>query len=717
MRIGNSVFTDPCAKRVRHLHHDPDNPSLANLKVSSKPNALAALKLQRGNSDLQHCWVYAARKFNCEYAQIRNYASCYISLPPTMEVRKVQDSSVLPICCFTPSASYRKYGGISQAVQARTGVNVPRKGDPTAGKNKEQLIADLVEYDARAAELSDVRLSPTAENEGHHITPHQDSTPHEALDSYMRTALQHLGDVDANIKLQLLLQYQTAEREAQARAAEREREAAEREAQRRHELEVLRLRGDALSARSDVQVIEVIPCKICGDKSSGIHYGVITCEGCKGFFRRSQQGKPIYSCSQQQSCEIDRSNRNRCQHCRLQKCLSLGMSRDAVKFGRMSKKQRDFLLAEVQKFQLQEQKAEVSSSQHNAAPRVEQPTSISPDLPYTIHNSLWTGHGRWDPYCLTRSCSVQRIPSMKDPFVLHSKVPEKSPTEALHRKSYFKEQQMNVEYARPGLFPNLESYCNVGLVTECVISATELELLKQNVVCAHQETCQFRQENLQSLRWDIFPPEALQSFQHKPMEQMWERCVCHVTNAIQYIVEFAKRLSGFMDLNPNDQIVLLKAGAMELLLIRMSRAFNCYNNTVLFEGKYAQLEHFSSLGCSDLTSAMFDFCHDLGTLHLSEHEMAFYSAMTLLDPGRPWLQEKQKVETLYRKLHLAFRHLLQRTHREGILSKLPHKEKLSSICQLHLEKLNIFRQMYPGIAWERFPALYKELFLSEPENE
>ncbi|KAM9316155.1 LOW QUALITY PROTEIN: uncharacterized protein PAF06_007132 [Gastrophryne carolinensis] len=196
--------------------------------------------------------------------------------------KRVQDSSVLPICCFTPSASYRKYGGISQAVQARTGANVPRKGDPTAGKNKEQLIADLVEYDARAAELSDVRLSPTAGNEGHHITPHQDSTPHEALDSYMRTALQHLGDVDANIKLQLLLQYQTAEREAQA--AEREAQAAEREAQRRHELEVLRLRGDALSTRSDVQGEEDKPIedpRAAGQREDAIRCWMKTAEASK----------------------------------------------------------------------------------------------------------------------------------------------------------------------------------------------------------------------------------------------------------------------------------------------------------------------------------------------------------------------------------------------------------------------------------------------------
>lgn len=93
--------------------------------------------------------------------------------------------------------------------------------------------------------------------------------------------------------------------------------------------------------------IEIIPCKVCGDKSSGVHYGVITCEGCKGFFRRSQSAIVNYQCARQKNCVVDRVNRNRCQYCRLQKCMALGMSRDAVKFGRMSKKQREKVEDEV----------------------------------------------------------------------------------------------------------------------------------------------------------------------------------------------------------------------------------------------------------------------------------------------------------------------------------------------------------------------------------
>ena len=71
-------------------------------------------------------------------------------------------------------------------------------------------------------------------------------------------------------------------------------------------------------------------CVVCGDKSSGWHYNVLACEGCKGFFRRSISRKMQYSCKFSNSCEIDLYMRKRCQACRLRKCYDRGMKSDCV---------------------------------------------------------------------------------------------------------------------------------------------------------------------------------------------------------------------------------------------------------------------------------------------------------------------------------------------------------------------------------------------------
>nr|ASL70600.1 nuclear receptor [Brachionus koreanus] len=84
--------------------------------------------------------------------------------------------------------------------------------------------------------------------------------------------------------------------------------------------------------RSDSAQGSVGLCKICGDRASGYHYGVASCEGCKGFFRRSIQKKMQYKCMKEGNCVIVLLNRNRCQHCRFKKCLEMGMSRECVRF-------------------------------------------------------------------------------------------------------------------------------------------------------------------------------------------------------------------------------------------------------------------------------------------------------------------------------------------------------------------------------------------------
>ncbi|KAG7456557.1 hypothetical protein MATL_G00237110 [Megalops atlanticus] len=78
----------------------------------------------------------------------------------------------------------------------------------------------------------------------------------------------------------------------------------------------------------------VVDCVVCGDKSSGKHYGVFTCEGCKSFFKRSIRRNLNYTCRSNRDCQIDQHHRNQCQYCRLKKCFRVGMRKEAVQRGR-----------------------------------------------------------------------------------------------------------------------------------------------------------------------------------------------------------------------------------------------------------------------------------------------------------------------------------------------------------------------------------------------
>lgn len=123
-----------------------------------------------------------------------------------------------------------------------------------------------------------------------------------------------------------------------------------------------------LKAELDSTTTSEESCPVCGDKVSGYHYGLLTCESCKvksmccnlvrvnhsicnknnasvyqvcpitckwivpvtlqGFFKRSVQNNKNYNCAEQQSCPMNLSQRKRCPFCRFQKCLAVGMKRE-----------------------------------------------------------------------------------------------------------------------------------------------------------------------------------------------------------------------------------------------------------------------------------------------------------------------------------------------------------------------------------------------------
>ncbi|XP_033751352.1 nuclear receptor subfamily 1 group D member 2-like isoform X1 [Pecten maximus] len=99
------------------------------------------------------------------------------------------------------------------------------------------------------------------------------------------------------------------------------------------------------------------PCRVCGEKASGFHYGANTCEACKGFFRRSivkvQNNKEQYKCIGEGKCNIKPGKRSACPLCRYKKCLEVGMSHEAIKTGRYTYEKRTRDTQEVKKLQQQ----------------------------------------------------------------------------------------------------------------------------------------------------------------------------------------------------------------------------------------------------------------------------------------------------------------------------------------------------------------------------
>lgn len=442
---------------------------------------------------------------------------------------------------------------------------------------------------------------------------------------------------------------------------------------------------------------------MCGDKSSGVHYGVITCEGCKGFFRRSQSTVVNYQCPRQKNCVVDRVNRNRCQYCRLQKCLLLGMSKDAVKFGRMSKKQREKVEDEVRYHRAQMKQQQAETSPDSSVFDNQQPSS-SDQLASSYTGGYSSYGGDMSPYTPS-GYGFTPTPHTMGGYDI-------SGTSDYVDSTTFDPRQTPI--GEP-----LTAAADSNNLVSPVVSSDPVqisEIWSKAIGDAHCRTSTFSGEHIADMLRKPQDSSKVAYYQNMAQEELWLECAQRLTAVIQNIIEFAKMVPGFMRLSQDDQIVLLKTGSFELVVLRMSRYYDLAQNAVLFGDTLLPVNAFLTPDTVEtkLVGAVFKFAKELAELKLSEVQLGLYSAFVLLSHDRAGLRGTLEIQRLGRLALAALRLELSRTHRspvkgdvsvaDSLVVKLPDLREISS---LHMEALARFKRATPHL---EFPALHKELF-------
>ncbi|KAK2833929.1 hypothetical protein Q5P01_017818 [Channa striata] len=466
-------------------------------------------------------------------------------------------------------------------------------------------------------------------------------------------------------------------------------------------------------------------CKVCGDVASGFHYGVHACEGCKGFFRRSiQQNIQYKRCLKNESCTIMRINRNRCQQCRFRKCLSVGMSRDAVRFGRIPKREKQRMLAEMQSAmnnmvnnQLQNdfQLTHISSSASSSSS-----SSSSPCPGVTIAlqpqpSALPLAPSSPSPPAPASSSSPP--PLTPTPLCQHpspSSTPPPSPgvdstisaIARAHRETFVyahdklsnphmphQQQQNNNTHHSPGeeaiWEPNRcpNGYHASGFNTiynhnNNLENTHYIPDNSSNITSCHNSN---RRRNGNVMGEDKLSDHVAEE-QNCPMknrpgivlacpmnmqphaeptkspQEIWEDFSLSFTPAVREVVEFAKHIPGFSALSQNDQVALLKAGTFEVLMVRFASLFNVKEQTVTFiSGATYSLVELQAMGMSELLRAMFDFSHKLAAMELNAEELGLFTAVVLVSADRSSIENVASVEHLQDNLIRALRLLVNKS--------------------------------------------------------
>ncbi|XP_061403851.1 nuclear receptor subfamily 1 group I member 2-like [Lethenteron reissneri] len=421
--------------------------------------------------------------------------------------------------------------------------------------------------------------------------------------------------------------------------------------------------GGGCGATTEVKAVrEERCCAVCGDQASGYHFNAITCEGCKGFFRRMERRGSALRCPFVGRCDVTLANRRQCQACRLLKCRSAGMMPQLIMTDEAVHRRRD-LIARRRRERGSHSSCDTSPDVTTRCPHARKLRKLSPD-PH-LSSTTRGGGGGW----------------------------EKVDWE----KVEWEKVELEVDDGGVG-----------GVGGERLL----LLRLAQAVLSAHRRTFDSSFSRFQHFRPAVREPTSVPGAEHRhgvagsaggsaggsaagsaagsvggsaggsaagsaggsggggvggsdsaPSYSMLPHVSDLTTHMIQQVIAFAKVTPGFRELSIEDQIALLKGSAFEMVQIRFNSVYDASTRTWVCGSLVYSVEDAAQSGFnSGFVVPISKFHDDLRALHLADVEYALMQTLALYSSDRLGVSDWRRVDQLQEQCALALQMIITLNH-------------------------------------------------------
>ena len=418
-------------------------------------------------------------------------------------------------------------------------------------------------------------------------------------------------------------------------------------------------------------------CHVCGDKSTGSHFGGLSCESCKAFFRRSVQNDRHleYKCTYQNTCEMNINTRKVCQACRYRTCLNIGMKPKWV----LSDTER------LQKYGSRRRKVNNTSSTS---------TVTTPQEAATIAVTLAL------PTKMTIKSEPKCIEEPKTPLTGVYEENSDSNNDSNSSggecdKSVSSSPLLNTQsnnccsvnrqrYEEVDLFINdingtkkksleEEFYKNgVDSIDATTVRICEYDvILIDKIVFAYFYARQMHEMNMGNIN-----AQMATALKNNPCQDSMQRsskisAANFIREPVKRLVTFAKLLPDFRNLQLHDQVRLLRSSAMEMIICSSINLFDTNTNTVKnvisrdrnIEAKDKQavkLNLLKSIWPENVFIRTITYLKSMVELKIDEATLVLYLPLILFSPDRHELNNRSRILEIQGKYAaLLYKYLLK----------------------------------------------------------